>query len=176
MELTLHVGDSVYGKPIKFEITENDCWNVISHFLDKGGYSRVSRYIGGIRHRTGHAVSHAFYNNYSKDDEVIRHICNNPSCVNPSHLEGGSHLENMKDREMAGNYLAENMGTSKLTKEQVLIIDNLIEEGVPLTKISKITGVNRNTIYDIQRGQTWTYVTGREKYKPKSRRNKKDLA
>ena len=31
----------------------------------------------------------------------IRHLCHNPSCVNPDHLATGSHAENMGDRVVA---------------------------------------------------------------------------
>lgn len=168
--------DDYTFKLVTYVKDAKECWNVNSHVLDKDGYGLFRRVVNGVQYLRIHRASYAYYIGELEDDEVVRHTCDNPSCINPSHLIKGSHQENMNDRRKAGNYLAENMGTSKLTKEQVLSINSLIEEGIPLTKISEITGVNRNTIYDIQRGQTWSYVTGREKYKPKSRRSKKGLA
>lgn len=36
--------------------------------------------------------------------KLVRHVCNNPSCVNPAHLEVGTQLENMQDRKEAGTH------------------------------------------------------------------------
>jgi len=33
---------------------------------------------------------------------VVRHTCDNIKCINPSHLLGGTHLDNMNDRSKRG--------------------------------------------------------------------------
>ena len=38
------------------------------------------------------------------DGVFVLHSCNNPPCVNPSHLKLGDHQENMNDRSAAGHY------------------------------------------------------------------------
>jgi DNA-binding CsgD family transcriptional regulator len=48
------------------------------------------------------------------------HKCNNPQCVNPSHIEPGDQLENMADRVAAGHYTSgENHPMAKLSNKQV---------------------------------------------------------
>ena len=59
--------------------------------------------------------------------EVVRHKCDNPRCVNPEHLEGGTHQDNMDDmkkRNRAGdcrNFGAAN-GRTKLNPCDVAAI------------------------------------------------------
>lgn len=39
------------------------------------------------------------FNGEIPDKNVIRHKCDNPACINPSHLEIGTQKDNMKDAE-----------------------------------------------------------------------------
>lgn len=59
---------------------------------------------------------------------VIRHKCDNPSCINPEHLETGSHADNVKDREDRGRGrqpTGERNAAHKLTDIQVEEIKSL---------------------------------------------------
>lgn len=51
---------------------------------------------------------------------VVRHKCNNTICVNPEHLELGTHIDNMRDRAISGRTASgEKAGHAKLTVTQV---------------------------------------------------------
>ena len=53
----------------------------------------------------------------------VRHKCDNPSCVNINHLELGTHVDNMKDKEERGRTAkGESHGRCKLTDKQVAAI------------------------------------------------------
>jgi hypothetical protein len=45
-----------------------------------------------------HRASFAFFYGMDPGELLIRHMCGNASCVNPDHLEPGTHAENMQDR------------------------------------------------------------------------------
>ena len=54
------------------------------------------------------------------DGLVIRHKCDNPSCINPTHLETGIPLDNEMDRvQRSRSASGERNGHAKLTAEQV---------------------------------------------------------
>lgn len=56
------------------------------------GYGQV--YIAG-KHRATHRLS--FYLSNLFWPPVVRHMCDNPRCCNPHHLEAGTQSDNMKD-------------------------------------------------------------------------------
>ncbi len=66
-----------------------------------GGYGRVS--VSG-RAQYAHRASYALANAVPWEDmpEVVRHTCDNPICVRPSHLVGGTTAENVADRVAKG--------------------------------------------------------------------------
>jgi len=69
------------------------CWNWTGR-LDAGGYGRFS--IKGIWNKA-HRVSYERFNGTIPDGLLVRHRCNNRRCVNPAHLEVGTHKDNVDD-------------------------------------------------------------------------------
>jgi len=76
--------------------------------------------------------------------KVVRHKCDNPLCVNPKHLELGSHADNMRDRDSRGRH-----GRAKLTSKDVVEIRKLSLTGVKNIDLSKKFGVDPRTISSI---------------------------
>lgn len=57
------------------------------------------------------------------DGIVIRHKCDNPSCVNPFHLTSGTQADNMRDKKERGRTpKGEAHARAKLTDAQVAMI------------------------------------------------------
>lgn len=65
------------------------------------GYATGWVVINGVRKST---TKHrkVYYEATGEWPEVVRHKCDNPRCINPLHLEGGTHLDNNNDKVARG--------------------------------------------------------------------------
>ena len=72
--------------------TSEGCWTWLAA-LDPNGYG-VFRYEGRVQ-RAHRAVYKELVGPLS-DELDIDHLCRNPACVNPDHLEPVTHAENMR--------------------------------------------------------------------------------
>ena len=72
-------------------------WNGPRHV---NGYGRIS-----IKGRRWYAHRLSWYVYHRQDippGQVIRHMCNDPQCVNPHHLKSGTQQQNVMDMHLAG--------------------------------------------------------------------------
>lgn len=138
--------------------TDNECW-IWQASKNGKGYGRFK--IGGCTMRA-HRV--AFFLMNGSFPECVCHACDNPSCVNPSHLWAGTNLDNNADkvskgRSRTGNQHGENNPMSELCDSQVAYIKRLIEAGYKNTEISKWYGVSHGMISRIKLGLSWKHVS-----------------
>jgi hypothetical protein len=72
----------------------DDCWTWKGGQFNNGyGAMRVGKVVVGA-----HRVSYVIARGSLAANLLIRHKCDNPSCVNPDHLEPGAQVDNMADR------------------------------------------------------------------------------
>lgn len=85
-----------------------------------------------------------------------RHQCDNPPCVNPEHLEPGTHAQNMADMVERGRQpRGERRHNTKLTAAQVHAIREDPRSG---RAIAQEVGVSTDLIVRIKRGERWQHV------------------
>ena len=77
---------------------------------------------------------------------VVRHTCNNASCVNPNHLTLGDHLDNVVDRILTSNF-------GKLHLQDVL---NIRKDTRVQRIIAKEYGISQSLVSRIKSGERWT--------------------
>jgi hypothetical protein len=89
---------------------------------------------------------------------IIRHLCNNPRCINPEHLAIGTHYDNVQDRVISNrSAVGEDCGRSKLKVNEVIEIYKNRE--TPKSHLAEKFGVDPAIIRRIQNKQIWTCVT-----------------
>ncbi len=111
-----------------------------------------------------HRVSYEIHCGPIPNGLVVRHRCDNPSCVNPQHLELGTQADNVNDRQLRGRFVlpnvrGERMGSSKLTEATVLKIRDMYSSGEwTLRALGKEFGVTNSNISSIVSRKTWTHI------------------
>lgn len=88
------------------------------------------------------------------------HSCDNPPCVNPSHLHVGTKGENNKEKALRGRSRSvprdgANNPSAKLTAEDVVIIRSMRASGSLLKEIATKFGVTSTNICYIVNGKKW---------------------
>ena len=128
-------------------------------YRDKDGYGRVR--VAGKR-VMAHRVAYAQARGLPLDaiaGRVIRHQCDNPSCVNPEHLEEGSHQDNMDDKVTRNRQVrGAACPSAVLTPEQVAHIREVYVARHPEfggAALGRRFGLSTVAVNKIVRGVTW---------------------
>ncbi len=117
------------------------------------GYPRAV--IDGNNNAKVHRVVWELYNQSSAKGFVVRHKCDNIKCINPKHLELGSHTDNIQDRTTR-----ERHGAAKLKHEDVQAIRYLYAKGGWTQKrLAQLFNVHRNTVNSLLNFKHWKHLT-----------------
>lgn len=89
----------------------------------------------------------------------VCHRCDNPACVNPSHLFLGTHQENMEDCAAKGRTTrGERNAQAKLSAADVRQMHVLSSAGVSQPLIAKRFGVSSSHVCTILSGKRWGHI------------------
>ncbi len=91
------------------------------------------------------------------DGELTRHKCDNRKCINPRHIEVGSHLDNVRDMDSRGRRVTVWL---KLNEGDVVKIRERLAAGETMQAIARSFSVRPSTIAKIRDGKTWKHVGG----------------
>lgn len=90
----------------------------------------------------------------------VRHLDGNPLNNKLDNLKWGTREENMEDMVLHGRSCrGERHGASKLTKEKVKVVRDMLEEGLTEAVIASHFNVHPRTIQDIESGKNWSWLT-----------------
>ena len=140
-----------------------DCWEWSGAKKPKG--------YGNVRVNKKYLLAHRVAFELATGIEIPKglmacHMCDNPSCCNPSHLMLGTLKSNTYDMLIKGRQgfhknkaIGERNNQCKLNPEKIIKIRHLhFEEGYTLKKISGIFGVSPTSIGAIINNKTWRHV------------------
>lgn len=150
------------------------CW-VWTAYCDKKGYGGFC--VGQSKMKRAHRVSWKMhFGELPVDKPHVLHHCDNPSCVNPSHLWAGTNADNNADMmaKKRGVFLRGDQHgarlhpeshahgsehhSAKLTEADIPEVRRRRREGEPLSSIARSFGVHECTINDAVKGRTWKHV------------------
>lgn len=138
------------------------CWIWMGGGKNKKGYGQIQ--IGGkdSKHVLAHRLSYTMHKGEIPDGFVVMHLCDNPQCVNPEHLQLGTQSENIKQAFAKGRKNAvpphkfgESHGASKVTETQALEIRNSDQSTAVLMAKYK---VSKSLINKIRSRKTWRHL------------------
>lgn len=127
---------------------KTSCW-LWKNSLDKDGYGRMR--IGNRRSMKAHRISWIINTGNNIEPELlVCHTCDNPTCVNPTHLFLGTSKDNTLDMIKKGRkprlYGKDNLNT-KQSKEEVELMLSEYTPGITSQKeIAKKYGVSQAQI------------------------------
>ena len=122
---------------------ESSCWVWRGVMKPNTNYGRFTVYVSGRRHQwQAHRWSYTRFVGEIPDGMDIDHLCGNPSCVNPEHLEPVTNREN---RRRAGQI--------RLTESQARDIKGF--KGMGAADVAAKFGVHPATVADIWAGRSW---------------------
>lgn len=133
------------------------CWEWRGTKPD-GRYGHFS--VGGKAIKA-HRWIYALLNGEIADDLVVRHKCDNPACVNPGHLEIGTHADNAQDKVERGrspDRKGEAHPMARMDEGRVRELRHMAALGHRHAFLAGKFGISRQTVGNIVRGRNWSHV------------------
>jgi hypothetical protein len=142
--------ETIFDRFISNVEKTDTCWNWKGN---KNIYG-YSRFFFESKYHSGHRFSYSYYKGTIPEGLVVRHTCKN-KCVNPDHLEIGTHQQNTQDRKRDGTYqYGERNPRVKLNQEQVAKIRDSFPEK-PICVLAREYGVSWTQIKNILTFKSW---------------------
>jgi hypothetical protein len=136
----------------------DECWTW-NGGKDRAGYG-VFTPVRGTGHIAAHRYAYELEHGAIPEGAYICHTCDNPSCVNPSHLFAGTQADNARDAfEKGRTARGAKSGHARLTDAQVLEIRHRYERGgISQQALADEYGVTQTNIGLIVRRKNWKHL------------------
>lgn len=138
-----------------------DCWYWLNE-PNKNGYGNFHLKLRSNSKRStllAHRVAFALEFGEVNDKLCVCHTCDNPMCVNPSHLWEGTRDDNAKDKAAKGRVAGERNPRAKVTNAQMQCIKERVKSGELVKDLTAEFGYSRCHLYKMLRGEQWKVAT-----------------
>lgn len=135
-----------------------NCW-LWTGCKDENGYGRPNKY--GLKTRIHRFSYELYFGPVLVDDLIVRHQCDTPACVNPSHLVLGTRLDNARDRDHRGRngVMGSKNPHAKLSEAQVIEIrQSWTGQYGQASALMRQYGIKAPALYAILSGTTWKHL------------------
>jgi hypothetical protein len=145
------------------------CW-LWTAYLDNDGYGKF--WIDG-RNINAHRVAYELWKGQIPDGMVMRHACDEPSCVNPEHLLFGTQADNIRDKVERGRQArgdthrsrtcpeltrkGQNHHNSKITDDEVTWI-RVLRGFYKNVELAKMYGMTPTSMSKIVLGRSYKHI------------------
>lgn len=139
---------------------DGKCWLWVGG-RDKNAYGRIS--VSG-KPMLAHRVSWQIHKGLIDDGLVVRHMCDNPSCVNPDHLRLGTVQDNNNDAldkgrsQLNPQTTGEKSAVAKMNETSVKLLRLAHESGASKQQLQEASGLSSSGVNSIIWRRTWNHV------------------
>lgn len=144
-------------------LSDDECWTWTGNKFNKREYGAFKLPTGdssGGVNVLAHKYSYFLKTGYFPlSKEYVCHKCDNPSCVNPSHLFLGTQFDNMQDMVSKGRNVdakGSKNPNAKVDEEIVFKMRRLYSCGLTGRKIADMFGISQTQTHRILNGENWS--------------------
>lgn len=116
--------------------TASGCWEW-NGLTNTHGYAIIAKHSGNIM---GHRASYYLFKGDFDHTADIMHLCHNPQCTNPDHLEVGTRKQNMVMSQKDGRL------QRHIPLDQIERIQAMRKQGMSLAQIGRVFGCTKQSV------------------------------
>lgn len=138
------------------------CRDCVNRTRNKDGYYPIMDKRYKMMHRKVYSKTHNDY--VFKPGDVVRHTCDNPWCVEPTHLILGTQTDNVQDSVDRGRHKNPSFTGSEnpwsVIDEEVVLKIRMYREKYKFSHqdIADMLKIGRHIVTSVLSGKTWKHV------------------
>ena len=160
-KLDIRTSIKFWAKVARRRNSKGNCWRWLGS-KTSDGYGRF--YIEGHRSMfLVHRVMWVESGGKLKGSDCVLHKCDNPSCVNPTHLFVGTLSDNMRDmveKRRNNPQRGESNGAAKININEVRQIRRMAKDRtITQSRIADMFGITQVTVSGIHKRKIWRHLS-----------------